>query len=281
MVTWERMLFRNFSLKRSLHRVFFTQNQTNMRQSKIYIYGKHAVSEALANAPQAVKKVYLSTKQEDGHLRGLIKKTGVIVSELGKDKLPGVDTDSTHQGVVGVISLDDLVRPFKTFMEKLPVKDNTSLVILAEVQDPQNVGAVIRSAAAFGVAGILMPEHNQAPITGAVVKVSAGMAFRVPIVSIGNINQAIRELKEAGFTIYGLEGGNNTMTTEEQFDGPSAFILGNEGSGLRLKTREYCDKLLSIPIHGRCESLNAAVSASVALYAWSAKHPDALKKNWQ
>jgi 23S rRNA (guanosine2251-2'-O)-methyltransferase len=252
-----------------------------MKQSKIYIYGKHAVSEALANAPQAVKKVYISPKQEDGHLRGLIKKTGVPVSDLGNEKLPGVDSDSTHQGVIGVISLDDLMRPFKSFMEKLSVKDNTSLVILGEVQDPHNVGAVIRSAAAFGVAGILMPDHNQAPVTGAVVKVSAGMAFRVPIVSISNINQAIRELKDAGFTIYGLEGGGDASTTTENFDGPSAFVLGNEGSGLRLKTREYCDKLLSIPIHGRCESLNAAVSASVVLYAWSAKHPDALKKGWQ
>ncbi len=252
-----------------------------MKQSKIYIYGKHAVSEALANAPQAVKKVYLSPKQEDGHLRGLIKKTGVQVSDLGNDKLPGVDSDSNHQGVIGVIYLPDLMRPFKTFLEKLPIKDNTSLVILGEIQDPHNVGAVIRSAAAFGVAGVLMPEHNQSPITGAVVKVSAGMAFRIPIVSISNINQAIRELKEAGFTIYGLEGGGNASTTEEEYDGPTAFILGNEGSGLRQKTREYCDKLLSIPIHGRCESLNAAVSASVALYSWSAKHKDALKKNWQ
>lgn len=252
-----------------------------MKQNKIYIYGKHAVAEALANNPQAVKKVYLSPKQEDGHLRGLIKKTGVNVSDLGNEKLPGVDSNTTHQGVIGVISLLDLLIPFKTFLGKLEIKDNTSLVILGEVQDPHNVGAVIRSSAAFGVAGVLMPEHNQSPITGAVVKVSAGMTFALPIVSISNINQAIRELKEAGFTIYGLEGGNNTMTTEEDFSGPSAFILGNEGSGLRPKTREYCDKLLSIPIHGRCESLNAAVSASVALYAWSAKHKDALKKSWR
>ncbi|MEN9582709.1 MAG: hypothetical protein RL641_663, partial [Candidatus Parcubacteria bacterium] len=211
-----------------------------MKQSKIYIYGKHAVAEALANAPQAVKKIYLSPKQEDGHLRSLIKKTGVQVSELGKDRLPGVDSDTTHQGVIGVISLDDLMRPFKTFLENLKVTDDTSLVILGEVQDPHNVGAVIRSAAAFGVAGILMPEHNQAPITGAVVKVSAGMAFRVPIVQIGNINQTIRDLKEAGFVVYGLEGGGNAETTDETFDNPSAFILGNEGAGLREKTKELC-----------------------------------------
>ncbi len=249
-----------------------------MKQNKIYIYGKHAVAEALANAPQAVKKVYLSPKQEDQHIRDLIKKTGVSVSDLGTDRLPGVDSDATHQGVIGVVSLDDLMLPFKTFLANLKVEDDTALVILGEVQDPHNVGAVIRSAAAFGVSGILMPEHNQAPVTGAVVKVSAGMAFRIPIVSIGNINQAVRELKEAGFMVYGLEGGGTADTTNEKFDMPSAFILGNEGAGLRSRTKELCDKLLSIPMHPRCESLNAAVSASVALYAWSAKHPEALSK---
>ncbi|MBP7831840.1 MAG: 23S rRNA (guanosine(2251)-2'-O)-methyltransferase RlmB [Candidatus Pacebacteria bacterium] len=249
-----------------------------MKQNKIYIYGKHAVAEALLNAPQSVKKVYISPKQEDQHVRGLIKKTGVAVSELGKDRLPGVDADTTHQGVIGVVSLDDLMRPMKSFLADLKVTDETAVVLLAEIQDPHNVGAVIRSAAAFGVSGVLIPEHNQAPVTGAVVKVSAGMAFRVPLVQIGNINQAVRDLKEAGFTIYGLEGGGTSTTTDEDYDGPSAFILGNEGAGLREKTRELCDKLLSIPMHPRCESLNAAVSASVALYSWSAKHARSLKK---
>lgn len=250
-----------------------------MKQNKIYIYGKHAVIEALANSPQAVKKIYLSPKQEDQGLRNLIKKTNVPVSELGKDKLPGVDSETSHQGVIGVVTLSDLVRPFKTFLKELNVKDDTSLVILGEIQDPHNVGAIIRSSAAFGVSGVLIPEHNQAPITGAVVKVSAGMAFRMPIVSIGNVNQAIRELKDAGFTVYGLEGGSPNETTKEEFDSPSVFIVGNEGSGLRLKTRELCDVLLSIPMHNRCESLNAAVSTSVALYSWSAKHPSALRKS--
>ena len=249
-----------------------------MKQTKIYIYGKHAVSEALANTPQAIKKVYISPKQEDGNLRGLIKKTGVAVADLGKERLPGVDSDATHQGVIGVISLPDLMRPMKSFMEHLRVTDNTAVVILGEIQDPHNVGAVIRSVAAFGISGILMPEHNQAPVTGAVVKVSAGMAFRVPLVQIGNINQAVRDLKDAGFTVYGLDGDGNADTTSESYDGPTAFILGNEGAGLKPKTKELCDAILSIPMHPRCESLNAAVSASVAFYSWSAKHPGSLGK---
>ena len=104
------------------------------------------------------------------------------------------------------------------------------------------------------------------------------MAFRVPLVSIGNINQTVRDLKDAGFTIYGLAGEGAESINKATFDSPSVFILGNEGEGIRQKTRELCDGLLSIPMNPKCESLNAAASAAVALYAWSAKHPESLIK---
>lgn len=248
-----------------------------MKQNKIYIYGKHALIEALSNAPQAVKKVYLSPKQDDEKLRNLLRKTGVPTAALEAKQMQNVEGSGTHQGVIAHVSLEDLVIPFKTFIQRLKVADSTALVLLAEVQDPHNVGAVIRSAAAFGISGVLIPEHNQAPITGAVIKVSAGMAFRVPIVSIGNINQTVRDLKDARFSVFGLAGEGAKSINNESFDGPCVFILGNEGEGIRQKTRELCDSLLSIPIDPKCESLNAAVSAGVALYAWSTKHPEALK----
>ena len=249
-----------------------------MKQSKIYIYGRHAVCEALENTPQAVRKVYIAPSQSDAKLRELVKKTKVPSDILGSKQMQYAEGSAVHQGVIALISLENLVIPFKTFMYHLKVADSTAVVLLSHIQDPHNVGAVIRSSAAFGISGVLIPEHNQAPITGAVVKVSAGMAFRVPIVSIGNLNQAVRDLKEAGFTIYGLEGGGKQTLPQAKFDSPSVFILGNEGEGIRQKTQELCDELLSIPMHPRTESLNAAVSASVALYAWSSKHPEALKK---
>ncbi|MFZ2501025.1 MAG: RNA methyltransferase, partial [Minisyncoccia bacterium] len=150
------------------------------------------------------------------------------------------------------------------------------VAILAEVQDPHNVGAIIRSAAAFGLAGVLIPEHHQAGISGTVVKTSAGMAFRIPLVSIGNVNNAIKVLKEKGFWVYGLAMDGTAALGAEAFDTPSAFIVGNEGVGIREKTLEHCDVTLNVPMHPRTESLNAAVSAAVVFYAWSAKHPEAL-----
>ena len=181
-----------------------------------------------------------------------------------------------HQGVEGVVSLEKLLVDYKKFITDLEVTEDTSLLILNEIQDPNNVGAIIRSAAAFGVSGILIPQHNQAPISGAVVKVSAGMAFRIPIVSIGNINSTIRDLKEKSFWIYGMEGESENSIADESFDRPTVFILGNEAKGIREKTKDLCDILLSIPMNRQCESLNVAASTAVALYEWSKKHPKAL-----
>jgi 23S rRNA (guanosine2251-2'-O)-methyltransferase len=104
-----------------------------------------------------------------------------------------------------------------------------------------------------------------------VVKVSAGMAFRIPLVSIGNVNNTIRDLKERRFWIYGLETGSSQKISDEKFDAPAVLVFGNEGAGVREKTLELCDIKLEIPIDPRCESLNVAASAAVALYAWSAR----------
>jgi len=248
-----------------------------MKQSKLYIYGKHALMEALKNAPRSVRKVYLSPKVQDEQLRAAIRKAGVQTAALEGKQLDSVEGHGTHQGVVAHVSSEDLVVPFKEFLKGLTITNSTGLVLLGEIQDPHNVGAIIRSAAAFGMSGVLMPEHNQAPVTGAVVKVSAGMAFRIPLVQIGNINQTVRDLKDAGFYIYGLAGEKGAKDiTKMPFDAPTVFIIGNEGAGIRQKTREYCDELVAIPMHPKCESLNASVSAAVAMYAWAVKHPESL-----
>ncbi len=185
--------------------------------------------------------------------------------------------ETPHQGVIAIANLDRLMVDFDDFIDKIEISTDTMLVLLDELTDPQNVGAIIRSAAAFGVSGVLMPSHNQAPLTGSVVKASAGMVFRIPIVSIGNVNRTIELLKERDFRAYALAMQGPKTVSEETYEMPSLFVVGNEGKGIRQKTFEHCDMTLRIPMHPRCESLNASVSAAVALYAWSAQHPDALK----
>ncbi|MEX0918154.1 MAG: 23S rRNA (guanosine(2251)-2'-O)-methyltransferase RlmB [Candidatus Paceibacterota bacterium] len=240
----------------------------------IYIYGKHAVSEALRKRLDVVSAVYAEDGAlADPKLAALAHRTKAVY-ELNPDKLPdGISPDAVHQGLIAAINTDKLLIPQKRFMEELKPAPDTAVVVLGEVQDPHNVGAVIRSAAAFGAAAVLIPEHRQAPVTGTVIKVSAGMAFSIPLVSVVNVNRALRELKDAGFWVYGLDAEGDTRLTTERFDRPSAFVVGNEGEGMRLKTREACDSILTIPMHPRAESLNASVSAAVVLYGWSMQHP--------
>ncbi len=244
---------------------------------KVYIYGKHALMEALQNTPRVIRKVFLAPDLRDTELRVLLEKNNITTATLapGKGKeLVGKDT--AHQGVIAVMDPASLLVSFENFIATLDIQKNPGLAILGEVQDPHNVGAIIRSAAAFGLAGVLIPEHNQAGITGAVVKTSAGMAFRIPLVTIGNVNNTLKVLKEKGFWTYGLAMDGKTSLGTDAFDAPTAFVIGNEGAGIRQMTLATCDVTLSIPMHPRTESLNAAVSAAVVFYEWSKKHPEAL-----
>jgi 23S rRNA (guanosine2251-2'-O)-methyltransferase len=197
---------------------------------------------------------------------------------LNPKRLPGgLRPDAVHQGIIAGVLVSDLVVPYKDFMANYAVTPDSAFLVLGEVQDPHNVGAVIRTAAAMGIAGVMIPPHNQAPVNGTVVKVSAGMAFRIPLIDIRNVNATLRDLKERGFWTYGLAGEAGARdVTREEFTKPSVFVLGNEGEGLREKTRAACDDLIAIPMHPRCESLNAAASAAIVLYAWSAQHQSAL-----
>ncbi|MDO8493631.1 MAG: 23S rRNA (guanosine(2251)-2'-O)-methyltransferase RlmB [bacterium] len=248
-----------------------------MTEGKTYIYGRHALVEALTNSPRSVKKVFLMPQFSDAELDALIKKSGVSVSTMSDGKNPqGSDSSKVRQGIIGLLALGGLLKPFKEFADELKVSPDTCLVLLDELQDPHNFGAIIRSAAALGVTAILVPEHNQVPITSAVVKVSAGMAFRIPLVTVPNVNTALRELKTKGFWIYGMDETATHNLNTEKFDAPTVFVMGNEGDGIRQKTLEICDVLLSIPMNKRCESMNVAASAAVTLYAWSIQHPDAL-----
>lgn len=247
------------------------------KSEKVYMYGKNALKEALLSAAQTVKKVHLAPEFKDQEISDLLQKHRVPVSVLKHGEADRtVGSDKTHQGVIAVIDTGVLMHPYGEFMEALNATNDTALVLLAEVQDPHNVGAIIRSAAAFGLGGVLIPEHNQAGATGTVIKTSAGMAFRIPLVSIGNVNETLRDLKKRGFWTYGLAGGGNTKLHTEGFEKPSVFVLGNEGVGIREKTLETCDFTLSIPVHPRCESLNVSVSAGIVFSVWSEKHPSAL-----
>ncbi len=242
----------------------------------IYIYGKHAVTEALLFRSDVIAELHLRDDVQKELREKLLAGVKHVHTFVG-EKLPrGVEKHAVHQGMIAKLDRTKLVIPFEDFRRSLTVGKDTALALFGEVQDPHNVGAVIRSAAAFGLSGVLIPKHRQAGVTGTVVKVSSGMAFKIPLVEVPNVNRAIEDLKKDGFFVYGLDGDGDTTVSKEQYTKPSVFVLGNEGDGLREKTKEHCDSILSIPMHPRCESLNASASAAVVFHSWSAQHPDAL-----
>ncbi len=248
-----------------------------VRKEKVYLYGKHALVEALTSRPDVVRKAFLAPDVTDPELHSLLQKHGIPVAELSKNAATDVvGRDVTHQGVIATIDPSKLLLSLPDFLSTLDMEKQPAVAVLGEVQDPHNVGAIIRSAAAFGFSGVLIPEHNQAGITGTVIKTSAGMTFRIPLVSIGNVNNTLEVLKKKGFWIYGLDMEGSSKLSDEKFDAPTVIVIGNEGKGIREKTLEACDITLSIPMHARTESLNAAVSAGIVFFAWSARHPESL-----
>jgi len=248
-----------------------------MKKDVSYIFGKHAVREVLRERPDVIVEVHASADFSDENILNMVDAAKVPLRVLNLKNPPrGISSNAAHQGIVAGIFPEKLTVPYKEFIQSMTITPDTGLLVLGEVQDPHNVGAVIRSAAAFGIKGVLIPPHNQAPITGTVVKVSVGMAFRIPLVTISNVNATLRDLQDRGMWVYGLEGDGTVDTVRESYPKPSVFVLGNEGSGLRQKTKEVCDDLISIPIHDQCESLNAAAATAIVLASWSAKHPGAL-----
>lgn len=232
----------------------------------IHIYGIHPVREALLARPDTVREVFFATDFSDSELESLARRESSVQS-FQRDHPPrSVQQFDTHQGVVAKIDTDSLTHNFGDFLDDAAPKADQPLILLGELQDPQNVGAIIRSAASFDFGGVLIPQRRQTQITPAVVKVSAGMAFRIPLVSIGNVNTTIDKLKNGGFWAYGLDEKADESLPGQDFDQPTLLVVGNEADGIREKTRDHCDKLVAIPTLAD-RPLNAATAAAVGMYA--------------
>jgi len=175
------------------------------------------------------------------------------------DKLAG---SSAHQGVVALgaahryASIDDIPSGAKL------------LVVLDGVEDPHNLGAVIRTAHAAGAAALVIPERRAVGITEVVAKAAAGALEYLPVVRVSNLNRALETLKERGFWIYGFDERGPSIYDETDFASPAVFVLGGEGQGLHHQVREHCDLVMRIPLEGRIASLNVSVAAGVVLFEW-------------
>lgn len=233
------------------------------------IIGRNAVGEALSAGVPATEVHLLDSIAVDERVRTIIAvagKRGLPVLSHSKRELDGLAGTSHHQGVVlvgpafGYVDLQEL-------LDRAPV--TAPIVVLDHITDPHNVGAIARSAAAFGAAGLIVPERRAAPISAAAWKASAGTLARLPVARIGNLVQTLQRLQERGYFCLGLDGAGTTdlddIPTHLAAD-HVVLVIGSEDTGLARLTAQTCDLLIRIPMSGEAESLNASVAAGVALH---------------
>lgn len=240
--------------------------ETENRRAEDIIAGRNAVMEAL-RADRPLDSVLIAKGERSGSLMALTAKCrgrGIPVKEVDSRKLDAL-CGPNHQGIAAVAAcreyatLDDL---FAAAQEK---GEPPFLVICDELEDPHNLGAVVRTAEAAGAHGVVIPKRRSAGLTAAVYKASAGAVEYLPVARVSNITETIREMKKRGVWVYGLDMDGGTWC-QTDLTGAVALVVGSEGKGISRLVREQCDGILSLPMHGSINSLNASVACGILLY---------------
>ncbi|MCR5149927.1 MAG: 23S rRNA (guanosine(2251)-2'-O)-methyltransferase RlmB [Clostridiales bacterium] len=231
------------------------------------IIGRNAVLEALRGG-RTVDTLLVAAGSRTGSVTAIIAKCrekGVVIKDVDKKKLDSLCGGENHQGVAayaGVHQYAELSDIIKTAAEK---GGDALIVICDEIEDPHNLGAIIRTAEACGACGIIIPKRRSVSLTGAVGKASAGAVEYMPVARVTNLGAAIDELKSNGFWIYGADMGGESWDKPD-YSGKTALIIGSEGKGISRLLKEKCDFIVSLPMRGKINSLNASVAAGILMY---------------
>jgi 23S rRNA (guanosine2251-2'-O)-methyltransferase len=233
------------------------------------IYGIHPVQEALRSSPSQFEKIFVAAPRPHPGLKAVVDlahQKQVPVTLIAREELDRIARGGLHQNIVGVVqefSYADLSGLLTSWREK---KTKGLLLILDGIQDPQNLGSLIRTAAGIGADGMIIPKDRAVGVTPVVVRASAGATAHLPVVRVVNIAQTIDVLKEEGFWVYGAEGEARDPVYELDLTLDLAVVIGSEGKGIRPLVRKKCDRLFSIPMAGPISSFNASVSGGMILY---------------
>jgi len=246
-------------------------NRFEEKDGETYIVeGRNAVFEALESG-KSVEKLFVLEHGEEtgGSLKELISRcrdNGAVIIKCDRKKLDKMSETKTHQGVVAAVS-GCVYRELSDIIDAAEKSGRPPLVLVCDhIEDPHNLGAVIRSAEVAGAHGVIIPNRRSSGMTPAAIKASAGAAFRIPIVRRANIVSALEELKKAGLWIFGTDAGGDISLYDADFKGSAAIVMGSEGSGLSRLVRENCDFIVSIPMLGKLNSLNVSAAAAVVLF---------------
>lgn len=236
------------------------------REDSSVIFGRNAVLEALKSG-RTLDKLFVQSGEREGSITLIVakaKEAGVPVVQVTREKLDSLSSGGVHQGVAAMAAGVNY-RTVEELLEVAAQKGEAPFLVIADgVEDPHNLGAIIRCAEGAGAHGLIISKRHCAPVTPVVVKASAGAVNHLPIAKVVNIAVTIDELKKQGVWIYGAEAEGDSLY-ESDLSGAAAFVVGSEGKGLSRLVKEKCDFLLSIPMYGRVNSFNVSCATAVVL----------------
>ncbi|MBN2754813.1 MAG: 23S rRNA (guanosine(2251)-2'-O)-methyltransferase RlmB [Candidatus Goldbacteria bacterium] len=231
----------------------------------MWVYGRNVIREVIKNDRKIYELVVLKDAEKMSDVIEEVRQTGAKITITDKKNLEKITGTDKHQGVAA--SIEGLKAwGIDEFLRKHAGEENITVAVLDSIEDPHNLGAIIRSCEVFGVCGIIVTSKRQSPVNDAAYKVSAGAAEYIEMVVVSNINNALEILKKNGFWIYGLDLKGDKYIDETDFDKKTAFVLGNEGAGMRELVKKNCDFLVKIKQKGRIDSLNVSNAAAVVFY---------------
>ncbi len=238
------------------------------------IYGRNAVTEAL-KSNMSINKVVVCPEDENGRLKAieaLCREKKIVVQYRTRKEIDSMilkltgERNVNHQGAAAFIASVDYVTPEEIIAAAREKGEDPFVLILDGIQDPHNLGAIIRTADAVGAHGVIIPKRRSCAVTGAVAKTSAGALAHVPVARVSNIVQTVDYLKGEGLWVGGTDRTGETEFFNADLTGPVALVIGSEGYGMGELTRKNCDFVLTIPMKGQVTSLNASVAAGVVMY---------------
>ncbi len=233
------------------------------------IEGRNPVIEAL-KAEREIDKILVANGDTEGSIKKIVamaKEKKIIVQYVDKNKLNQISTSSAHQGVIAYVAAYRYYDIEEVVAMAEDKEEDLFLIILDEITDPHNLGAILRTADAAGVHGVIIPKRRSVGLTAAVSKTSAGAIEYVPVVKVANLARTIDDLKEQGVWFFGADMAGDKKHYEAEFKGGKiALVIGSEGKGLGRLIKEKCDFLVNLPMKGKVSSLNASVAASILMY---------------
>ena len=232
------------------------------------IEGRNSVLELL-ESERDINKILIAKGERHGSINKIItiaKQRKIVIAEVERQKLNAISETNNHQGVIAIVPPFNYVEVEDILNEAKSKNEDPFVLILDGIEDPHNLGSIIRTAETAGVHGVIIPKRRAASVNATVSKSSAGAVEHVKIARVNNINETIKYLKEEGLWIWGTDGDAKDYYYNQNLKGPMAIVIGSEGFGMSRLVKENCDFLVKIPMKGKITSLNASVSAGIVVY---------------